>query len=305
QTASASITGGNTVSFSQVAQIQGATQIAANVSATRSDSVKSTVPVAVIVKDQNNTPVAGVIVTFAVTSGGGNLDVLVDTTDGTGVASRSWTLGTVSGAQVTAVTVTGLQGSPVTLTENSTAGNATQMALQSGDFQAGAVSQPLSAPHSVIVKDAYGNPKSGFTVNWALGVGGGSLPAASAISNASGVASLTPTLGAVPGVNSDTAKASVTGSPIAFTDSGFTVTTITIADNSFTPAGPTISHGGFVKFNWTGASSHNVTWDSGPTTPDNSLTMSSGTFTIRLTGIGTYGYHCTIHGTASTGMHAT
>ena len=56
------IAGGNTVSFSQVAQIQGATQIAANVSATRSDSVKSTVPVSVIVKDQNNTPVAGVIV---------------------------------------------------------------------------------------------------------------------------------------------------------------------------------------------------------------------------------------------------
>jgi plastocyanin len=106
-------------------------------------------------------------------------------------------------------------------------------------------------------------------------------------------------------VNSDTAKAAgLTGSPIAFTDTAFTVTTITIGDDFFNPAGPTISHGSFVKFNWTGAVGHNVTWDSGPTTPANSLTQSSGTFTVRLTGIGTYGYHCTIHGTATTGMHA-
>ncbi|HET9385650.1 MAG TPA: cupredoxin domain-containing protein [Gemmatimonadales bacterium] len=70
--------------------------------------------------------------------------------------------------------------------------------------------------------------------------------------------------------------------------------TITVSNNFFSP-NPDTATAGVVTFTWSNASnSHNVTWDTGPTTPANSSTMTSGTHPVTLAQ-GTYTYHCSLH----------
>jgi len=85
-------------------------------------------------------------------------------------------------------------------------------------------------------------------------------------------------------------------------------TTITVGNNVFTPTPDTVA-AGQVTFNWsTPSNGHTVTWDGGPTTPADIGTagapVTSGSFMATLAA-GTYTYHCTIHGTASSGMRGT
>ena len=75
---------------------------------------------------------------------------------------------------------------------------------------------------------------------------------------------------------------------------------ITVSNNVFNPS-PDTAAVGVVTFTWSNASnSHNVTWLTGPTTPANSSTMTTGTYQATLA-LGTYTYHCTIH----SGMNGT
>ena len=84
--------------------------------------------------------------------------------------------------------------------------------------------------------------------------------------------------------------------------SGGHSTTVFVNSNFFTPTPDTVS-AGTVTFSW-GSGPHNVTWDSGPSTPANSGDKSSGTHAVTLVN-GTYQYHCTIHGLPGSGMHGT
>jgi plastocyanin len=82
--------------------------------------------------------------------------------------------------------------------------------------------------------------------------------------------------------------------------SGGHSTTITVSNNFFNPTPDTVP-AGQVTFSWSNASNgHNVTWDSGPNAQTNSGTMTTGTFAPTLI-IGTYHYHCTVHGAAMSG----
>lgn len=308
QTVSAAVSGatGSPVSFSAVAQIQGATQIALSAGNGQSDTVLATLgqPVAVVVKDQNNAPVAGVVVTFA----GAGLSGLktADTTDAGGIASIPVTFDSVAGPRTVTATVTGLIGSPVSFSVTATAGNAASVALAGGDHQVGPVSAALPLPHTVLVKDAHGNVKSGVTVTWNVGTGGGSLSTTAPVTNAAGIASVTKTLGASVGVSVDTATlAGAAGSPVAFADTAAPGTTVTVSSDMFTPQHDTIAAGTFVTFTWA-SGTHTVNWDTAPADlPPNSGTKSSGTFAVRLTAVGSYSYHCIFHGTPGAGMYGT
>jgi plastocyanin len=69
---------------------------------------------------------------------------------------------------------------------------------------------------------------------------------------------------------------------------------ITVSNNFFQPS-PDTAAAGVVTFTWSNAGNgHNVTWLSGPTTPANSATMTSGTYQATLQ-LGTYTYRCTVH----------
>ena len=158
QTTTATVSGVTPATFHHIAQIQGATQIAANGASTRSDSVLSTVPFSVVVRDQNSQAVAGVIVNWSISGGTGTLSQSAATTDVSGIASTNLILDQTAAPRSVQAAVTGLQGSPVTFTENAVAGNATQMGLNGGNFQAGPVGSPLPTPLSVLVRDKYNNP---------------------------------------------------------------------------------------------------------------------------------------------------
>jgi hypothetical protein len=71
----------------------------------------------------------------------------------------------------------------------------------------------------VVVKDLYGNPKSGVAVTFAVTSGGGSITGAAQVTNANGVAAVGSwTLGPVAGTNTLTAtSAGLSGSPVTFT----------------------------------------------------------------------------------------
>jgi plastocyanin len=296
------VSGVTPATFHHIAQIQGATQIAANGPLTRSDSVLSTAPYGAVVRDQNSQVVAGVIVAWSVTGGGAVLSQLADTTDVNGVVSTNLTLDQTAGPRSVQATVTGLQGSPVTFVENGVAGNAAQMTLNGGNFQAGPAGGALATPLSVLVKDDHGNVKPGFAVTWAV-FGGGSVTPVTPATNASGIASVSRTLGANPGVYSDTVSAAgLTGSPVGFTDTAGAVDTIQVRDNFFSPAHDTVAVGTFMVFRWLGAAQHSVVWQTTPQpAPNGSPIQTTGTVVARVTKVGTYNYLCGVHGAIMSG----
>jgi plastocyanin len=304
QTTTATVSGVTPATFHHIAQIQGATQIAANGPLVHTDSVLSSVSYGAVVRDQNSQVVAGVIVAWAVTGGGGALSQLVDTTDANGITGVTLTLDQTAGPRSVQATVTGLQGSPVTFVQNAVAGTATQMALNGGNFQAGPVSSPLPTPLSVLVRDAYNNPKQGAAVAWKLQGAGAPPPVTT---TAAGTASLTRTLGATPGAYHDTATLAGVPDTVAFSDTAVTVSVIQVGSGglTFSPDSATATAGQFIRFSWA-SGIHNVHWDSGPAQLADSPDLASGTFVVRLgSASGKYVYHCTFHGSPTGGMRGT
>lgn len=121
---------GSPVSFTAtgVSAAAQATQIAISAGNGQSAVVGATVaiPPSVIVRDASNNPVAGVLVTFAIASGGGSLTGASQTTNATGIATvGSWTLGAPAGANTITAASAGLTGSPLTFTATGTAVTAT------------------------------------------------------------------------------------------------------------------------------------------------------------------------------------
>jgi len=209
QTATATRAGlsGSPITFSTFSQIQGATSLELNGGGSQSDTVLSTLgtPFSVVARDHTGAVVPNVIVSWSGT-GGGTPSQATDTTDGSGVSAVTLTLGGTAGPQAAVATVTGLVGSPRSISATATAGNATQMALNGGNAQTGCTTSLLPTAHSVLVKDGHNNPKGLVTVTWVVGDGGGSVSSLSPITGSDGIASVTRTLGPSAGSNTDTAK---------------------------------------------------------------------------------------------------
>ena len=100
---------------------------------------------------------------------------------------------------------------------------ADHLVMVQGDGQSNTVATAVSVNPAVRVVDAFGNPVAGVSVGFAVQTGGGRAGAASVISDASGLAATTYTLGTVAGTTNNTllASATVAGSPsgITFTES--------------------------------------------------------------------------------------
>jgi plastocyanin len=77
---------------------------------------------------------------------------------------------------------------------------------------------------------------------------------------------------------------------------------VIVRNNSFLPTTLALETGGTGVWIWAANSvDHNVTFDDG----ENSPTQDSGNYTRIFSQPGTYPYHCTIHGTATSGMRGT
>jgi plastocyanin len=74
-------------------------------------------------------------------------------------------------------------------------------------------------------------------------------------------------------------------------------TSISVADDYFSPPTTRVTAGTTITWTWSGANSHSVTFDDGTT----SAIQSSGTYSHNFPSAGTYSYHCKIHGVAMSG----
>lgn len=107
---------------------------------------------------------------------------------------------------------------------------ATTLAIESGDEQIGIPSEALDASLEVIVTDGT-NPVAGVTVAWAVGSGGGSVSAATSVTDSDGIATVDWTLGPDTGPQACIAQvAGLTGSPLSFIATGAIVTVQDVKD---------------------------------------------------------------------------
>ena len=191
------------------------------------DTVSGTLPtpITVQVTDSNGHAIPAIVVSFAVTSGGGHVSSAADTTDATGRASVQWTIGGAAGANALAATAAiAIPGSPATFTASGVlAGSTPSIAVNNGNGQQGLVGAPLNFPPSVVVRDGAGSPIAGKQVTFAITAGAGALSGASAVTDANGIA----TAGSwtvAAGANALTATlvdtGQIVGNPVTFTATG-------------------------------------------------------------------------------------
>ena len=157
-------------------------------------------PFVVEVRDGNDTPVAGVTVTFTVLTGGGTLSVTTGTTDANGQSESTLTLGSDPGANTVEVSAENIDET-VTFNAEAVLPPPTPMSLSviSGGDQTGLTGETLMDPFIVEVHDQYGAPLEGVTVTFTLLSGDGVLGAEATMTDANGQAETPLTLGNEPG----------------------------------------------------------------------------------------------------------
>ena len=282
--------------FSAVAQINGAVNIANQTPATPTDTVGAveTDSLAVVVTNQTSTPVQGVNVAWA--AAGGSVSAASVPTNAQGLSKVQFTYGNTAGNQTATATVTGLVGSPVTITLNATAGTAVNIFKTVGDNSAGAPGGQQA--YTVQSRDSRGNPKGGVVIDWAVTGGGGSITPAQNTTAANGNASATRTLGAGTGDQTATATAAAlpTSPTVTFTTTATTVTIVRVGPgNGFDPSAVSIAAGAAVIWEWQGTTApHNVTFSTAGA-PSNILDRTSGSESRTFNNTGTFNYSCTNH----------
>jgi hypothetical protein len=176
--------------------------------------------ITVTAKDQSGNVISDAAVTPSATNGG-TFDPTSGTTSATGQVTFTFNPTAANTYQISAV-INGVainQQPTVTVTTGEAASITAEPAGPLGDFPAGT---PVNA--SVLITDAFGNPVAGVDVTFTItqGTGTGALAPSSPVQTGpDGVATVTWTLDAAPGVNTLEAAAAVsTGSPVIFTANG-------------------------------------------------------------------------------------
>src|SRR5207253_2129253 len=173
--------------------------------------VRATLPSALTLEvvDAGNRPMTGVTVTFAVTLGGGSLSNPSGPTNGSGLTTIQWTLGTTPGQQqLVQASLAGTSVSPATFSATATAGPPASATKLVGDSQTAATNNSVSTPPSVQVSDSYGDHVPGVAVTFAATAGGGTVSGGATQTDGNGVATVGRwTLG--PGAGENTLTATV------------------------------------------------------------------------------------------------
>jgi Bacterial Ig-like domain (group 1)/Leishmanolysin len=191
-TASAAGLAGSPLSFTANATAGPATHLALVSGDNQADTVAHLLADSLIAaaRDQFDNPVAGVLVTWAVTAGGGALSAASGFTDTQGRSAVAWTLGDSVGTQHAAANLTGV-GAPLVFTATGIAAPTTHLAfaVQPTTVTAGS---PIAPAIEVRALDGTGSTEPSFTddVTLALGAnpGGGSLSGTLTVTAVAGVA---------------------------------------------------------------------------------------------------------------------
>jgi hypothetical protein len=193
----------------------------------QTDTTGGTLPAPIVVRVEDSLahPIPGIPLAFAVTLGGGNTTPQADTTDASGLASTTWTVGASGPNTLSAsVTASGVTGNPASFSATAVVAGTVPTVVQfAGDGQTGLIGFPVNVPPAVLVRTGGGAPISGETVVFTITGGGGSLSGGTAITDANGVArvgswTLASGANSLSAVVQDTLT--VTGNPVAFTATG-------------------------------------------------------------------------------------
>ncbi len=207
----------------------------------QSATVAQALAEAVVVRatDAGGAPVESVSLAFVVSSGGGAVGTAAATTDAEGLASTTWTLGTIAGLQQVDVSASGSAAPTIQISATGLAAAAAVLAKSSGDGQIGGFGLPLSDSIVVQLQDEFGNGVAGGEVTFAVTVGGGAVNPATVTTGADG-AQTTWTMG--PAVGPAALTAEVTGfSPVTFTATAVPpAPDLVVGEISISPANPTV-----------------------------------------------------------------
>jgi len=241
----------------------------------------------------------------------GSVAPTTSTTDGQGIATTTWTIGTIAGPQVARAQFIGATGSPQVFTATAIPGSPAALTLAGGDLQTATVGDDFTSPIQVKVSDAFGNGIADVIVDWAIISGPVVSDATTSLSDAAGIAELQLTAGGSPGSASiEATSAAVTGGKVTF---NLTVVAairdVTLGDTFFkssanntqNPAVDTVQVGQTVR--WTNTGGTHTVQSQGPPSFPNSGTLSTvgATYTYVFTTPGIYHYNCAIHGNLMTG----
>ncbi|MGA2513427.1 MAG: invasin domain 3-containing protein [Candidatus Limnocylindrales bacterium] len=177
--------------------------------------------------DSGNASVStgGITVTWSKTGSGGSFSSPTSVTNGSGLATVTFTTGTTAGTvyTVTATDVTPLTGTSSNIT--TVAGNASKYLVTSSSY--GPVAG-TGVTISAQLADTYGNPvtTSGISVTWGKTGSGGSFGSPTSLTNGSGIATVTFTTGTTAGTVYTVTATDVT--PLTGTSSNIT----TVAGNA-------------------------------------------------------------------------
>lgn len=190
-------------------------------------------PLVVEAQDQAGSPVAGIPITFSVTSGGGTVSPATVQSSGTdGRVKANATFGRVAGLHRFSATSAGLPSVIFSATATLTASKVQSV---SGNNQSGPPGTALPQPLKVKVTNLGNVPVPGITVMWTAVSGGGTVSSATTITDSVGETQVNATLGRS---GSNTYSASVAGlSSAIFTATTSDSPTILFSDN-FDRAGP-------------------------------------------------------------------
>jgi adhesin/invasin len=179
-TASATLAGGPaTVTFSITATVSAST-MTKNGGFDQIDTAGATLPTPLSVKvtDNFSNPVANVLITWTVTDGGGHVAPDTSRTDGSGIATTSWTLGTTTSVadSVQSVRATGI-GTPVDFLGYARPGNISpaQTTVNAVPASITASSGGSATTVTVTARDGFGNAIPGKSVVLAASGSGNSL----------------------------------------------------------------------------------------------------------------------------------
>jgi len=204
-------------------------------------------PLVVRAQSEAGLPISGVAVTFTVTFGGGSVSAASGVTDSSGLASTQLKLGPNAGPNVVTASASGYSsvsflaggGTDVNSALPGMRPDASGQTILGGNGQTGATGVPLPQPLTIdlgscpqqlcsFVSGSLTNwvPIPGVQVKWAVTVGGGTITAASPVSDSSGKVSATWTLGPTAGTQNATATIVVDGSGYTLPAITFTATAV-------------------------------------------------------------------------------
>jgi hypothetical protein len=168
-------------------------------------------PVIAKVTDQSGNPIVGIVVTFAPSAAAGTVSTNQVTTDLTGSASVTWTLGTVAGTDTLMVSAGTL--TPVSVVATATPDVPAALTIVAGNNQSAPIDSTLATTLEVKVTDRYGNVIPNATVQWSDDAGG-TLSATTSVTDANGIAQVQYTLGPTPGPEDVVATVMVGSTPM-------------------------------------------------------------------------------------------